>query len=204
MNKKLIIFDCYGTLLTSPKTNPHAKFISNIGADPKTAREKLLTEKSVSWNEIIPSSFDFMELDKHLNILNLEIQLEMNNIFPYLDDISSRLDNLREHYKVVILSNLSSEYSKPIEKYLINHVDHCFYSFEIGKIKPRMDSFEHVIDWYKNKYEDISPMEVILVDDHSQNVNKVNFMGGKGFLVNNSSIESTMSIKGFFNWINSH
>lgn len=203
MKKKLIIFDCYGTLLTPPKNNPHAKFLINVGIDPKSVREKLMTESSINWKDLISSPVHKENFDEHFEILGLELQIEMKNIVPYLDNIAERLDKLREDYTVVILSNLSEEYASPIKEYLADHVDHCFYSFEIGKIKPHLEAFEHIIDWYSNEIGDIHPMEIILVDDHSQNINKIKFLGSQGVLVNNSSLESPFSIKTFFNSIES-
>jgi FMN phosphatase YigB (HAD superfamily) len=201
MKKKLIIFDCYGTLLHGPKSNPHTKFLANIGLEPKALREKLMTEKSVDWSTIRPITMLQKDFDKHKKDLDLELKIEMNNIFPILDDLPEKLTKLREKYTVVILSNLSEEYAEPIEQYLAPYVDKCFYSFEIGKVKPRLEAFQHVIDWYEQEIGEIHPMEVMLVDDHSQNINKIKFIGSQGILVNNAHIESPCSIKAFFSWI---
>lgn len=204
MEKKLIIFDCYGTLLTSPKSNPHSKFLENIGVDVKAFKRKIMTEQSIDWHSLVSNSMTDANYKEHFDTLSLELQLELRTIVPYLSDIATRLDKLRESYKVVILSNLSEEYAAPIEKYLANHVDHCFYSFEIGKAKPNLEAFEHVLEWYSNNYGEIHPMEVILVDDNSQNVNRVKFLGVQGFLVNNAHLESPFSIKSFFQWLDEH
>lgn len=201
MRKKLIIFDCYGTLLYGPKSNPHTKFLTNIGLEPRSLREKLMTEKSVDWVVLKPENVLQKDFNEHKELLDLELRIEMKNILPILDDLPEKLSKLREKYTVVILSNLSEEYAAPIEEYLAPYVDKCFYSFEIGKVKPRLESFQHVIDWYEKEIGEIHPMEIILVDDHSQNINKIKFIGSQGVLVNNAHIESPCSIKAFFNWI---
>jgi len=201
MKKKLIIFDCYGTLLTSTMSNPHTKFLTAVGLNPKDFRRKVMTEKNIDWRSIIPKHISDEVLAETLDSLQLELKLALKNITPYLSDIGKKLDELREDYTVVLLSNLAPEYAQPIEKYLAKHVDHCFYSFEIGKSKPDQEAFEHVIHWYESNFEDINPMEILVVDDNSQNISKCKFMGCHTFLVNNSFSESPFSIKSFFAWL---
>lgn len=201
MKKKLIIFDCYGTLLTSTLRNPHGKFLSSVGLNPRELRRKIMTEKNVDWRSLIPVDVNDEFIAENLDSMQLELQLELKNITPYLKDIGSKLDELRKNYTVVLLSNLSEEYAKPIEKYLAKHVDHCFYSFEIGKAKPDQEAFEHVITWYEDNFETINPMEILVVDDNSQNISKCKFMGCHTFLVNNNNLESPFSIKSFFSWL---
>jgi HAD superfamily hydrolase (TIGR01509 family) len=195
MKKKLIIFDCYGTLLTSTVSNPHGKFLSAVGLNPRDFRKKLMAEKNIDWLALSSSELDHDFVVECIERLQLELKLELNTIKPYLKDIGNKLDELRKDYTVVLLSNLAQEYAAPIEKYLAKHVDHCFYSFEIGKVKPDQEAFEHVIDWYEDNFEDINPMEVLVVDDNSKNISKCKFMGCHTFLVNNSYSESALSIK---------
>lgn len=201
MKKKLIIFDCYGTLLTSTVSNPHGKFLSSVGLNPREFRRKIMTEKNVDWRSLISTDVNDEFIAENLDSMQLELKLELKNITPYLKDIGNKLDELRNDYTVVLLSNLSEEYAKPIEKYLAKHVDHCFYSFEIGKAKPDQEAFEHVITWYEDNFETINPMEILVVDDNSQNISKCKFMGCHTFLVNNSYSESPFSIKSFFAWL---
>lgn len=201
MKKKLIIFDCYGTLLTSTVSNPHGKFLSSVGLNPRDFRKKLMSEQNIDWLELIPSSISPEMASEYLDSLQLELKLELKTIKPYLNDIGYKLDELRKDYTVVLLSNLAQEYAAPIEKYLSKHVDHCFYSFEIGKVKPDQETFEHVINWYEDNFEDINPMEILVVDDNSKNISKCKFMGCHTFLVNNSFSESAFSIKSFFSWL---
>lgn len=201
MKKKLIIFDCYGTLLTSTMSNPHTKFLTALGLNPKEFRRKVMTEQNIDWRSLIPSHISDEVIAETLDSLQLELKLALKNITPYIPDIGKKLDELREDYTVVLLSNLAPEYAQPIEKYLAKHVDHCFYSFEIGKAKPDQESFEHVINWYEKNFEDINPMEILVVDDNSQNISKCKFMGCHTFLVNNSFSESPFSIKSFFAWL---
>lgn len=201
MKKKLIIFDCYGTLLTSTMSNPHTKFLTSVGLNPKDFRRKVMTEQNIDWRSIIPNHISDEVIAETLDSLQLKLKLALKNITPYLVDIGKKLDELREDYTVVLLSNLAPEYAQPIEKYLAKHVDHCFYSFEIGKAKPDQEAFEHVIHWYESNFEDINPMEILVVDDNSQNISKCKFMGCHTFLVNNSFSESPFSIKSFFAWL---
>lgn len=198
MKKKLIIFDCYGTLLTSTISNPHGKFISSLGLNPKDYRRKIMTEKNIDWRGLISIDIEDAVVSEKFDVMQLELKLELNNIMPYLKDIGAKLDELRQDYTVVVLSNLSEEYAAPIEKYLTKHVDHCFYSFEIGKSKPDQESFEHVIKWYEDNFGAIKPVEILVVDDSSQNISKCKFMGCHTFLVNNKFSESPFSIKSFF------
>jgi len=197
MKKKLIIFDCYGTLLTSTISNPHGNFLNAFGIDPRDFRKKLMSEKNIDWLALLSCSFERDFVVKCIERLQLEIKIELSTIKPYLNDIGHKLENLRKEYTVVLLSNLAKEYAEPVETYLANHVDYCFYSFEIGKVKPDQDAFNHVIDWYKKNKGEILNSEVILVDDNAKNIKFAQTIGIQGVLVDNSETESILSTKSF-------
>jgi len=84
------------------------------------------------------------------------------------DRIPDLLKELHQHYRLVALSN-TNEIHVPmwqkICKPILQYFEHIFSSNEIGFRKPEPDSFNHVL-----KYLDLSPQEVLFLDDDSENV----------------------------------
>lgn len=202
MNKKLIIFDCYGTLLTHSDITPYPTFLNSVGLSLKDFYAKIMTTKNINWIDLIDKEkYSDLHFELRYATFKQNIYTDVQLIQPYLEDISEKLNSLRENYVVVILSNLSEEYQPPISKYLENSVDKVFLSFETGLIKPNPISFNNVKKWYEDNFGQIDNNNIIVVDDSSKNIEQVISMGMIGIHVNNGNIDAPNSIKSFFDWI---
>jgi len=202
MNKKLIIFDCYGTLLTHSDINPYPTFLNSVGLSLKDFYSKIMTSKNINWKDLIDKEkYSDLQFELSYSTFKQNIYTDVQLIKPYLDDLSEKLNSLRENYVVTILSNLSEEYQYPISKYLESSVDKVFLSFETGLIKPNPISFNNVKKWYEDNFGQIDNNNIIVVDDSSKNIEQVISMGMVGIHVNNGNIDAPNSIKSFFDWI---
>jgi FMN phosphatase YigB (HAD superfamily) len=202
MNKKLIIFDCYGTLLTHSDITPYPTFLNSVGLNLKDFYSKIMTTKNINWKDFIDKEkYSDLQFELSYSIFKQNVYTDVQLIKPYLDDLTEKLNSLKENYVVVILSNLSEEYHYPISKYLEDSVDKVFLSFETGLIKPNPASFNNVKEWYKDNFGEIDNNNIIVVDDSSKNIEQVISMGMIGIHVNNGNIDAPNSIKSFFEWI---
>lgn len=200
MEKKLIIFDCFGTLLTKSNGKSYQKFLEEN--EISVTNEYIMTNKNINWN-------DFVDFDKiteqsfnsSLDELNKNIKDDISNIFPCFEGLTDCLDLLKQKYVVVILSNLAQDYFNPIEKLLSNHVDNIFLSYEIGFVKPNPESFQTVKNWYEENYCQIEDKNIMVIDDSHKNIRYISNTEMTGIHISNGNIDSPNSIKSFFNWI---
>ncbi len=202
MNKKLIIFDCYGTLLTHSDITPYPTFLNSVGLNLKDFYSYIMTNKNINWESFVDKEkYSELYFELRYSTFKQNVYTDIKLIQPYLEDVAEKLNELRKNHVVVILSNLSEEYHYPISKYLENSVDKVFLSFETGLIKPNPDSFNNVKKWYTENFGEIDNNNIIVVDDSSKNIEQVISMGMVGIHVNNGNIDSPNSIKSFFEWI---
>ncbi len=82
-------------------------------------------------------------------------------------DIVTLLKELRDQYKLGLLSNASGQYLRPIlkEHGLIDLFDEVVVSAEVGIIKPDPAIFKHILDKL-----DVQASEAIFTDDNPHNV----------------------------------
>lgn len=201
MEKKLIIFDCYGTLLTKPKGNAYKKLFNSIGLNLKEHYKSIITKKENDWSLFV--NFDKVSKDCYKNAIenfNNDITIEVDNVKPYIEKIELLLKELSKKHTVVILSNLSSEYTSPIVKYLSSFVDKVFYSYDIEEMKPNKNSFLIVKQWYIDNYGDIENKNIMVVDDSLKNINIANSIDMVGINIKNGNINAPNSVKSFFEW----
>lgn len=201
MEKKLIIFDCYGTLLNHPEGKAYSTLFSAIGLNLKEHYKTIMTKKENDWSQFV----DFNKVTKetyNMAIRNFKIDVEREayNVKPYIENTQELLKELREKYTVAILSNLAVEYTSPITNHLSSFVDKVFYSYEIEEMKPNANSFIIVKQWYVENYGDIENRHIMVVDDSFKNIHMANSINMIGISINNGNINSPNSIKSFFEW----
>lgn len=202
MYKKLIIFDCYGTLLTKSNGLAYSKFLQDNELNIKDYYDYIMTNKDIDWKEHIDfNKITIQSYENSLKEFNINIYNDIKQIKPCFDNLTDYIDKIRENYVVVVLSNLTEEYSAPIEKQLSNHFDKIFLSYDIGFKKPTPEAFKIVKEWYINNYCHIEDKDIIVVDDSYKNIKYINKTEMNGIHINNGNINSPHSIKAFFDWI---
>tara|TARA_B110000305_G_C19226993_1_gene533331 strand:- start:223 stop:813 length:591 start_codon:yes stop_codon:yes gene_type:complete len=88
-------------------------------------------------------------------------------IFTPIQKNIDLIPQLKEHYKLALVSNTSTSHIKYLKKNhaLFSYFDAEIYSFEVGFMKPRKEIFLTALDSF-----DISPSETIFIDDLAQNI----------------------------------
>lgn len=159
---KAIIFDLYNTLIyTKERRSPYVDFFSSLGLTKGEIRvwlDEILTNNYNSFDEILkvvkPEASIFTQK------YDYEIQNEIENTVVF-DDTYSTLDRLRKKYKIYLLSNISTPYTKAYyDLKLDQYIDKPFFSCDIGYRKPQKESFESVL-----KDTGLKPSEVIMIGD---------------------------------------
>lgn len=96
---------------------------------------------------------------------------------------------LREHYKIAVLSNATSEEINPnLDKHRHHELfDHIAVSSEIGAIKPEPAAFQHVLDKLG-----VRASEAIFIDDNPANVVAAEQLGLTGIVYTDFSALRSM------------
>lgn len=193
----LIVFDCFGTLLTPPKNKAYSKFLNKLNLHKKELYKTIITKSKIDWKLMHslnnPGS---VFKDEWLEELNYDLKMESFDIKPYPNTLET-LKLLRKDYTVVILSNLAEGYEHSIEILLSDYVDKIFYSFDIGYAKPDEESIKTVYEWYlltSGRYNE--NINLFLLDDKVKNILMANKIGFNGYLIHSeTTIENIKKVK---------
>jgi len=199
MKKGLVIFDCFGTLLDIDSFAPYKHFLEEVGLDIRDHYARIMKEKDIDWWSFVDKKKVTLSTYKNAEIeFKRQLEKDMQSVKPFLIDLEERLLKLKEDYVVCLLSNLGQGYEVEIEKHIAPYIDKCFYSFEIGLIKPDVESYKLVMNWATQNFGTIADEHVYLIDDKEKNIRSAREMGINALLVNNAHINSSYSIKAVF------
>lgn len=99
---------------------------------------------------------------------------------PEIPGMYSLISEIRRKYgvRIFLLSNISSYFAEhAYELPEMNHFERCFFSAEMGCIKPSREIFERVIGECG-----IDPCETLFVDDSEKNIKGAEAVGIHGYL----------------------
>jgi HAD superfamily hydrolase (TIGR01509 family) len=203
MNKELIIFDCFGTLLNIPQATAYKKLISELNLNSKDFYLSLIMRNNFDWHSIaLDQGLGEEQSRLILNQFNELLTNENSSVIPYKHTLSV-LEALREKYTLVLLSNLAEGYIPCVENLLSKHLDKIFYSCDLNMKKPDINIFLHVLNWHKKEIGYIDTKNVYLLDDKIANIITANNLGMNGFLIHTGSeqenIKKVNTIVDFFN-----
>lgn len=145
------------------------------------------------------SELEFLTTLKSLSCLrpNIEeVRVAWNAMI--LDIPREKIDlilDLKENYEIFLLSNTNSIHQK---KFLTEFNDEnnfsfndlfqkAYYSHEIGKRKPNIESFEFVLNDSK-----LNPSETLFLDDSLQNIESAKSIGIEGLLISNGCLKNIL------------
>ena len=123
------------------------------------------------------SSNEFIKQIQQFNpsITDSEITNAWNSMLLYIDPQKIEIINqLRNQYKVYLLSNTNDIHMQWIHQYAVDHLnienmsspfDRAFYSYELGLRKPDPAIFRYVID-----QQNINPKETLFIDDSEEHI----------------------------------
>ena len=97
--------------------------------------------------------------------------------------VLSLVEQLRDNYKIGLLSNAPSEFLRGLlkEHDLEKYFDVIVISSEVGLIKPSPEIFRHILSMMN-----IRPDEAIFIDDNIKNVEGAETVGIKSFVYTNA------------------
>ena len=88
-------------------------------------------------------------------------------------------DSIRNEYEIVLASNAMEGLVENVFKKhdLAKHFDKIFISYKLKKVKPHLDYYEHIINSYDYKFD-----EMYMIDDRPINLAYLKEIGVKGIL----------------------
>lgn len=172
MQKKLLLFDLYNTLVFISSRqraySPIIEYLIKKGNDYTQLRHQLLT---------IPSDniFTFLQTNFHLNVTSelincteqtdalLKQEIDSVQLFEETKDV---LSQLQKDYCLVLISNLSSPYKQAVFNHQLDqYFDQLVFSCDIGFQKPQKEIFELAISKYSYSKNEILMIGDSLTDD---------------------------------------
>jgi HAD superfamily hydrolase (TIGR01509 family) len=133
----------------------------------------------------------YKELGKLSGLDPKDIESEFQSYDTVNRQLVDLLTNLKNDYRVVLLSNASAPYLRGIiDEFGIKALfDEVIISGEVGMIKPHKDMFEYAL----NKMQ-VDAQNSIFIDDHQFNVDAACSLGIHGLLyVGMNQLESDLS-----------
>lgn len=102
--------------------------------------------------------------------------IEKATLFPGIFEL---LNSLKEKYKLALISNTTVFESVVLGKFdLINTFDVVTWSWEVGKLKPAPEIFQHTLQLLN-----IAPEESVFIDDGQKNITAAQALGMEGILI---------------------
>lgn len=129
--KEIIVVDLYNTLIRNQ---------IRLGPYRRLRQDRAFFNTIMKYNGTLEEYVKENNLELNLNLFHEEIKLELSSIifnFKLIDELN------KQNKDIVLLSNLSKEYAKPIEdlkKYL--NISKEILSFEVGYLKPEKEIFK--------------------------------------------------------------
>lgn len=153
MNKPIIIFDLYNTLIYTKKVlNPYLNLFNDLNFTDKEKsywKNIILTKNFNSLSELLLqiNTRISIDIDRYEN----QILLENSNTVVY-DDTYSVLEFLSKKYEIQLLSNISTPYKECFYKLNLDKwIKNPTFSCDIGYKKPQIESFNYVLNKCKSK-----------------------------------------------------
>ena len=156
---KVLSFDCYGTLIDwetgiiealQPLLTRSGRRLSRDEVLESFARHEAAQQSetpSMLYSELLGVVHSRIAMDWDVEPSAQESETFGNSIrnWPAFADSSAALQYLKQHYKLVILSNVDRESFKTSNEQLQVKFDHIFTAQDIGSYKPNPRNFEFMV-----------------------------------------------------------
>ena len=157
---KALTFDCYGTLIDwetgmfnalKPLIGRAAGAISRdavLEAHARHESSQQLTTPAMKYSELLAVVFKRLAEDWGVTVSWDECQTYGNSVadWPAFPDSTEALAYLKNHYKLVILSNVDNASFAHSNKRLKVEFDAVYTAQDIGSYKPSSRNFDYMID----------------------------------------------------------
>ena len=157
---KTIAFDLYNTLIAfgTPKhffLQLYKKSNNGFGMELTDYLRLVMTTDLITLFEILPIEFQML-YHHYVSIL----EQELNSVTIY-EDVINTLTHLKQHYQLVLISNLATPYKAPFYHHnLHQYFDHCLFSCDEGALKPHSTLFKKAATLTKS-----SSSEILMIGD---------------------------------------
>lgn len=164
--KKAIIFDLYDTLVQiDKKSKPYLYLLNHLTDSELTPKEVInyIMTHDMAAIKVVSAFQDVGMLDEKFDttLFLRYLDDEVESTSPILGTYYS-LNQLKDKYRLFVLSNLATPYKYPYYKYHFeNWIEKAFFSCECSDKKPNASFFQKVID-----YSGLSRDEIIMVGDN--------------------------------------
>lgn len=163
--KKLIVFDMYGTWVSAPTwPNPYKGIFSALWIDWQVYKYLAYIVQTTDADivEILQKKLSSISIsDEILSKFQSDMNFQLSSLSVY-EDFLPTIDSLKQQwYKTAVVSNLSKPYSYPLTHLVAkNTFDYTLLSYEVGMQKPDRKIFDHLknISWYGSD-------EIVMVGD---------------------------------------
>jgi glucose-1-phosphatase len=143
--------------------------------------------------KISPQTFRDGLRQYNAQLTNEQIDYAWNQMIGEMPESNiALLKKIRSHYRVFLLSNTNAIHIAFFEKYLnlrfgynplTEMFEHTYFSFEMGKRKPDVEAYEHVLN-----LEHLNASETLFIDDTEINVKGAQNAGLFGYFLKDEAI----------------
>ena len=174
MEKKLIVFDFFGVISSEIAPVWLRKYFNE--EDAKRIKAEIVSK--VDSGEITEMEL-YRQLGKLANVSAEEVAKEWMDLVKINDRLVNFIKELKENYKVILLSNASDTYLRKIlNRYeLIPLFDEIIISSEVELVKPGSEIYQLALDRMQ-----VKPEESVMIDDNIVNINGAKNVGMDGIL----------------------
>ncbi len=170
MNKKTLIFDCFGVLYPEASGDFYKRHKDLFNGEEEFINKLNL---QIDLGQIKKSEF-FTVLEKKTGIPSVQIQSEIDEeLMAPNAQLVAFIQKLKEKYKIGLLSNAGQEEIAIIYRDKIDYLfDSITVSYEAGAVKPSPEIFQICL-----KRLNAEPAECIFIDDKVSNITAAENMG---------------------------
>jgi len=174
MEKKLIVFDFFGVISSEIAPIWLRKYFNE--EDAKRIKAEIVSK--VDSGEITEMEL-YRQLGELASVSPDKVAKDWMDLVKINDRLVNFIKELKENYKVILLSNASDTYLRKIlNRYeLISLFDEIIISSEVKLVKPGNEIYQLALDRMQ-----VKPEESVMIDDNIVNINGAENAGMDGIL----------------------
>ncbi len=165
-NIKTIVFDLYNTLIEIKKSNHFFLKLfkssqDGFGMNVSSYLQLVMKNNVEELRSLLPTEFSCL-YDENLGDLKNELEsiiiIIIIIIYKWVTDV---LQDLKQDFRIFLISNLASPYKKPVFSYnLDQYFEKMIFSCDYGFLKPENKIFKEI-----EKITDDKPNEILMIGD---------------------------------------
>lgn len=159
-NIKVIVFDLYNTLVEITSNNRffnklYKESVTGFDLDISSYLHLVMTKNEDELFKILPNEF-LKSFTDNQHVLNEEL----NSVIVF-NDVLKSLSELKENYKLFLISNLAFPYKKPVYNLGLDHFfEDMIFSCDFGYVKPNEKIFQEI-----ERITQVQPEQILMIGD---------------------------------------